>query len=142
MPDQVQIEDYDSDPWYYCATCLSPNIKHEESLDLDCCGACGSMNIVSSTFEEWEKKYIKRYGHKYVEKTEDPEKTYIFNLPFDQLKSRVYEDSHWKDIIHAIYPSFPGGLGRADSVILFFNTLIKDGKLGELKLLLLKRFKY
>lgn len=142
MEDNARYEEQESEPWFYCATCLSPNIQHEDALDMDCCGNCGSADIVSSTFEEWEAAYISKYGHKYVQKTEDPRKTFIYNLSLEKLKTRVYKSDKWKEIIHSLYPSFPEGYSRADSVILFFDKLIGQGRLGELRMLLLKMFKF
>lgn len=39
------------------------------------------------------------------------------------------------------YPTFPGGLGKLDSIILFFDKVIKDGRLDELRELLVKNLK-
>ena len=142
MEEKVIFDDYDSEPWYYCATCLSPNIQHEDSLDIDCCGSCGSADIACSTLEEWEKMYERRYGHKYTIKTEDPKKSFIYNLSPKELKKKIYESEKWREIIRGIYPTFPGGLSKADSVILFFDTLIKENKISDLKMLLLKMFKF
>lgn len=142
MDNQVKHEDYDSEPVEYCARCYSLKIKYEESLDSDCCAECGSTDILESSIEEWEKKYERRYGHKYTVKEQDPKKTFIFKLSLKELKRKVYESTIWKDIIHAMYPSFPGGLSKADSIILFFDTIIRQNKLNELKLLLFKKFKY
>jgi len=59
-------------------------------------------------------------------------------MPLKELKKRVF-NGDWKGIIRSIYPKFPGGLGRADSVILFFDKLIKDNKLDNLRFLLLNQ---
>ncbi len=137
-----QVTDCDYEPWYYCATCLSPSIEHEDITDTDCCRTCGSTQIEESTFEEWEAKYERKYGHKYTKKEEDPKKSFVFSMPLEKLKTRVYENSAWRDIIKMMYPKFPGGLGRVDSIILFFDTIIKQGRLDELKLNLYRFFKY
>ena len=142
MSVEERNQDYDSEPVRYCARCYSLKVKYEESVDSECCGDCGSSDILEAPIEEWEKKYERRYGHKFTQKEQDPKNTFIFKLPLDKLKAKVYESSQWREIINAIYPKFPGGYGKADSIILFFDTLVRQNKLNELKLLLYKRFKY
>lgn len=142
MNTQTIHDDYDSEPVKYCARCYSLKIKYEEALDSDCCADCGSTDILESSIEDWESKYERRYGKKFTIKETDPKKTFIFNLPLEKLKSKVYNSSAWKDIIHSIYPHFPEGLSKADSIILFFDTIIRQNKIDELKLVLFKRFKY
>jgi hypothetical protein len=75
-------------------------------------------------------------------KLKNGKKSFVFSMPLEKLKTRVYENSSWRDIIKMMYPKFPGGLGRADSIILFFDTIIKQGRLDELKLNLYRFFKY
>jgi hypothetical protein len=142
MDTQARPDDYDAEPVEYCARCYSLKVKHSDDLDIDCCADCGCTDILESPIEEWEKKYERRYGRKFTQKEEDPKKTFIFNLPLEKLKTKVYQSNIWKDIIHAVYPNFPGGLSKADSIILFFDTVVRQGRLNELKLLLLKKFKY
>ena len=142
MSVEERNQDYDSEPVRYCARCYSLKVKYEESVDSECCGDCGSSDILEAPIEEWEKKYERKYGHKFTQKEQDPKNTFIFRLPLDKLKAKVYESSQWREIISAIYPKFPGGYGKADSIILFFDTLIRQNKLNELKLLLYKRFNY
>lgn len=142
MDDQERLNDYDSEPVRYCAKCYSLKIKGDDSTDFEYCADCGCSDIREAPFEVWEEKYETKYGHKFAIKTEDPKKTFIFSLTTEQLKTKVYKSDKWKDIIRSLYPRFPGGLSKADSIILFFHTLIKDNKLNELKLLLLKLFKY
>jgi hypothetical protein len=142
MSVEEKNQEYDSEPVKYCARCFSLKIKYEESIDAECCGDCGSSDILESSIEEWEKKYERKYGKKFVQKQEDPQKSFIFKMSLDKLKLKVYESNNWREIIKAIYPKFPGGYGKADSIILFFDTLIKQNKLNELKLFLYKHFKY
>lgn len=138
MSEQDQLQDYDSEPVYYCATCLSLKIKHEEAIDSDCCGDCGSTNVVESTFEEWEKKYEKKYGRKYTEKSNDIRKSPVFKMSFSQLMKKVSDSSKWESIIQSIYGCLPKGLSKSDSIVLFFDKLIKDNKLDSLRALLYK----
>lgn len=60
--------DYNSIPVLYCKNCLSLKIRNVSSIeDSDYCDECGSLNIEKTTIDEWEKLYINRYGHKYIE---------------------------------------------------------------------------
>ena len=142
MPDAVQVNDYDSEPVRYCARCYSLKVKYDEEMESEYCDECGSSDILELPFEAWEKKYEQRYGHKFAVKTEDPKKTFIFNLSVEDLKKKVCNSDKWKEIIKSMYPSFPGGLTKAEAIILFFHTIIKENKLTDLKFLLLKLFKY
>jgi len=141
MDNHKTHNDYDSEPVRYCAKCYSLKIKYEESIDSECCADCGSSDVLEAPIEEWEKKYERRYGHKFTEKNNDPKKSFIFKLPLNKLKTKVYESESCREIIKALYPRFPGGLSRADAVILFFDTLIKQNRLDELKLLLFNKYK-
>lgn len=142
MGNQERPQDYNSEPVEYCARCYSLKIKHEDALDTDCCADCGSTDILEAPIEVWEQKYERRYGHKFAVKPEDPKQTFIFKLPLEKLKTKIYQCESWKEIIHYFYPNFPGGYSKADSIILFFDTIVRQGKLNELKLYLFKRFKY
>lgn len=141
MSDGPISQDGDYEPWFYCATCLSPSITHDESLDFDCCGVCGSTNIAESTFEAWEQKYERKYGHKYAEKSNDPRKHPIFKIPLDKLKMRLSNSPVCDTVIRELYRNFPRGLSRADSVILLFDKLIKDNRLDDLRMCLMKHLK-
>lgn len=142
MDNQARHEDYDSEPIAYCARCYSLKVKHDDTLDMDCCAECGSTDIQEAPVEEWERKYERRYGHKLTQKEGDPKKTYFFRLTTKELMDRVAGSPRWREIIQGIYPHFPGGYGRADSIVLFFDTLVRQNKIGELKLFLFKHFKY
>jgi hypothetical protein len=141
MDEQEKLNDYDSEPVRYCARCYSLKIKYDETLDSEYCGDCGCSDTIEAPIEEWEKKYERRYGKKFAEKQEDPKKTFIFRMPLEKIKSKVYNSPKWREIIKAIYPRFPGGYGKADSILLFFDTLVKQNRLDELKLFLFKHFK-
>lgn len=132
---------YDSEPVCYCTRCYSLKIKYEKAIGFDCCMECGSLDIAKAPIEVWEQLYERRYGRKHVEKNEDPRKSFIFKLPIEKLKSKVYDSPVWKKIIKSLYPKFPGGLSKVDSVILFFDKLIKDNRIDDLKLFLTKHSK-
>lgn len=142
MSTQEQLNDYDSEPVRYCARCYSLKVKYDESIDSEYCVDCGSSDIAESSIDEWEKKFERRYNCRYVVKNEDPQQSFLFNLPIEKLKTKVYNSPHWKEIINRLYPHFPGGLSRTDSIILLFDKLVKDNKLKDLKLMLMKYFKY
>ena len=142
MDNQVNYEDYDSEPVKYCARCYSLKIKYEDALDSECCAECGSTDIQEAPIEEWEKKYERRYNRKFIQKTEDPKNTYFFKLTTKELMDKVSNSLKWREIIKGLYPHFPREYGKADSIVLFFDTLIKQNRLGELKLFLFKHFKY
>lgn len=134
-------EDYDEEPVVFCSKCYSLKIKHDEDIDEDYCGDCGCSDIISSSIEEWENLYSKRYGKKFVEVNTDPTKTFIYKLSIDKLKKRVFEDSGWRDIVWELYPFFPRNLNKAETIIFLFDKLIHDHRLDDLRLLLVKRFK-
>ena len=129
---------YDSEPVKYCSKCYSLKIRYEEAIDSECCAECGSSDISEDSVYVWEKKYEQRYGHKFAVKNEDPTKSHIFKLSMPKLKAKVCDCPRWREIIYHIYPNFPGGWGKADSLILFFNKLYEDDRMDDLRLLLLK----
>lgn len=141
MSEENKNQDYDSEPVRYCARCFSLKIRYEESIDSEYCADCGSSDILEAPIEEWEKKYERRYKHKFAEREEDPKKTFIFKLPLEKLKTRIYESAKWKEIIKMMYPRFPEGYSKIDSIILFFDTLIRQNRIDELRLVLHKHFK-
>lgn len=127
-------QDYDDEPVVYCSRCYSLKIRYEEAIDSDCCMECGCSDILSTSIENWERLYEKRYGKKYTEKNKDPRSSFIFTLTIQELKDKVYQDNNWNEIIRHFYPRFPRGLSRADSVILFFDRMIKDNRMDQLRL--------
>lgn len=59
----------EEDLWYYCRRCLSPKIVQVPMLpDINYCVDCGTTDIVSSSFEEWDEMYVEKYGHHYIDK--------------------------------------------------------------------------
>lgn len=130
-------KDYDTEPVQYCARCYSLKIKYEETINSDYCTECGCLDTLTSDIHTWETLYERRYGKKYVTRGSDPKKTLVFMMPIDKLKTKVYQHPKWREIIKKIYPGFPGGLGKEDSVILFFDKIIKDNRLDDLRMLML-----
>jgi hypothetical protein len=54
---------------------------------------------------------------------------------------KLFNLKQWKSIILSLYPRFPGGLGKADSIVLFFDTIIKDNKLTDFRLKMMEYIK-
>jgi ferredoxin-like protein FixX len=140
MTKQDKLKEYDLEPVEYCSNCYSLKIKYEEVTDSEYCMDCGCSDILSTSIEEWEKLYEKKYGHKLVEKGIDVKNTPIFKMPLNKLKMKVYDHPQWRSIIRDLYKKFPDNLGRADSVILLFDRLSKDNRLDDLRLLLLNKY--
>lgn len=74
MADELKdnTEDYNDEPVFYCNGCLSLRVVSEFGLDY--CDSCGSTDIVSSSFEEWEERYSRKYGKKFCQREEPPKK--------------------------------------------------------------------
>ena len=138
MSTYERVIDYEDEPVKYCPRCLSLKIKYEEIRDTEYCGDCGCTDIEEAPIDVWERKYKAKYGHSFVEKGNDPKKSPIFQMTRIELRKKVYDSPKWKNIIEAMYPSFPGGLSKIDSILLFFDKLIRENKLDDLKLLLIK----
>lgn len=139
MTKKTKIEEYDSEPVTFCSRCYSLNIKYDDSLDLDCCGECGCTDFKTAPITEWEELFKNRFGHKFVEEDKVLRKSPIFLMSMDKLKTRVFNDSSWKKICKTLYPEFPNGLSRADSIILLFAKLSQDGRMDDLKIELINR---
>lgn len=123
----------------YCSKCLSLKIKYEDIQDIEYCGDCGCTDIIEAPFEDWEEKYESRYGHKFVEKSNDPRKSYIFQMSIGELKQKMYESKdNWREVIRIIHPKFPRGFSKIDTILLFFDYLIRENRLDEFKILLTK----
>ena len=141
MPDEEKYNDYDSEPVRYCSECYSLRIKYEEAIDADCCMDCGCSDTKEATIDQWEELYQSRYGHKYTVKNTDPKKSFIFKLSLKELKKKLYDHPAWLKIIQNLYPRFPEGLSKIDSVLLLFDRLIKDGRLDDLRMQMFQHIK-
>lgn len=137
MPDYKKLKEYDSEPVVCCAKCYSLKIKYEDSIDADYCADCGSTDTIELPIEEWENLYKQRHGHKFVEGKKDLRRSPIFKMPIKELKCKVYDSPHLNEIIHNMYPKFPGGLSKIDSVLLLFDKISKDNRLDDLRLQLI-----
>ena len=61
-------QNYNEEPVFYCKSCLSLKIRSVPNMeDSEFCDECSSTDIGQCSIEEWEKMYIERYGHYYLE---------------------------------------------------------------------------
>ena len=141
MPKIKSPEEHDAEPVMYCANCYSLKIKHEDSINADCCGDCGCSNIQTASIDTWEWLYERRYGKRFIGNNKIQKKVPLYRIPVKELKNRMYESDSWRSIILKIYPDFPGGLSKGDSLILFFAQLDRDDRMNDLRSLLLNYIK-
>lgn len=133
---KIDVEKYNDEPVLYCPRCYSLNIQYEDAIGSDCCGECGCSDIEQTSIFVWEKMYIKRYGHPFCTQKKNVRNTPIFRCSISDLKKMVFKSPLYKEIIHKIYPSFPKEFSKWDTVLLFFDRLVKDHKMDELRFLL------
>ena len=134
MPDKTK--DYDEEPVQYCAKCYSLRITHDDTTDSDICSVCGSTDIATTTIDRWEKLYENRYGHKFVDRSNDPRDSIYFKMSIAKLKTKVYYSKYLQPILYTLYPNFPQGLNKSESVIMLFDQLSKDNRIDELRYML------
>lgn len=61
-------EEYNNEPVFYCAQCLSLKIRHIQHMDnSEYCDECGSTDIRKAHISEWENMYQQKYGIKFIE---------------------------------------------------------------------------
>ena len=125
--------DYNSDPVLYCAECYSLKIMYEDIIGSDCCMDCGCTTVLTAPFEKWENLYQERYGRKFVEKTNDLKKSYVYHLTIKELKNKVSKSPKWEAIIKNVYHQFPRGLGKTEALMVFFDRLSKDNNFDTLR---------
>lgn len=129
---------YDSEPVKFCTKCLSLKVLYEDIRDIEYCGECGCTDVEEAPLDVWEQKYEKKYGHKFVEKGTNPRNSYIFNLTNNEIKQRLFASENWRKAIETIYPYFPRGYSKIDTILLFWDKILKDNKLDDFKLELTK----
>ena len=136
MSDNERQNDYNAEPVVYCANCYSLKIQHDGQFDMDCCMDCGCSNTLQTDIDTWERLYENRYGKRFITKTGDIRRSPFYRMPLDILKREVCDSLEWRDIIRQLYPSFPRGFSKADSVILLFDKLSKDNRMDDLRMVL------
>lgn len=133
MPD---TKNYDEEPVTYCSRCYSLKIKHEDVTDSDVCMDCGCTETKTTDISTWEKLYERRYGHKYIEKNNDPRESIYFKVPIARLKTKLYQSRILPYVVKRLYSNFPQGLSRSETVILLFDRLSQDNRMDDLRYML------
>lgn len=65
----VLKEEYNKEPIYYCAKCLSLKIRDIPYIpESEYCDECGSTNVVQTQIDQWEQMYENKYGYKFLNK--------------------------------------------------------------------------
>ena len=65
-------QEYNQEPIYYCRKCLHLKIGYVAVLDgSEYCEDCNSTDIGTTTIEEWDKIFFKRYGYHYLDEFKD-----------------------------------------------------------------------
>ena len=131
-----KTKDYDEEPVQYCARCYSLKIMHDDTTDSDICSVCGSTDIATTTIDRWEKLYKNRYGHKFVSRSNNPRDSIYFKMSIAKLKTKVYYSKYLQPILYSLYPNFPQGLSKSESIIMLFDQLSKDNRIDELRYML------
>ena len=54
-------------------------------------------------------------------------------MSISKLMHKVADSSKWEIIIRSLCNSFPKGLSKADSIVVFFDLLIKENRLDKLR---------
>lgn len=68
MGSDMQENEYNQEPVFFCKKCLSLKIRDVEYLeDSEYCDECGSTEVAQASIEEWDKLYSARYGHHYID---------------------------------------------------------------------------
>lgn len=61
-------EDYNTLPVFYCQNCLSLKIRSVAHINnSEYCDECSSTDIRTALIDEWDKLYVAKYGHKFLE---------------------------------------------------------------------------
>lgn len=128
----MPTEDYNSEPVWYCANCYSLRIKHNDWLDEDYCDECGCSNLLTASIEEWENLYRGRYGKDHIKKIADPKKARLAKMSVTELKDLLWKTERWYSVICSLYKKFPR-YNRVDTILLFFDKVIKEGRVEELR---------
>ena len=79
---------------------------------------------------------MNRYGHKFVNRSNDPRDSIYFKMSIAKLKTKLYYSKYLQPILNTLYPNFPQGLNKSESVIMLFDQLSKDNRIDELRYML------
>ncbi len=61
-----KLEEYNSEPIYFCKECLSLKIMNLGG-DQGFCDSCGCMDNDTCSIDEWNEMFEKKYNHKFIE---------------------------------------------------------------------------
>ena len=71
---KMDRDSYDDEPVYYCRRCLSLRIGQVPMVtDKSYCEDCGTIDIATTSFEQWDEMYVERYGHHFMETRKEHE---------------------------------------------------------------------
>lgn len=71
---KMDRDSYDEEPVYYCRRCLSLRIGQVPMVtDKSYCEDCGTIDIATTSFEQWDEMYVERYGHHFMETRKEHE---------------------------------------------------------------------
>lgn len=130
-------EDYDLEPICYCPRCYSLRIGRIGNIDgADYCMDCGCSETAEASIGEWERLYKERYGHKLVERVRSPQEARIEGMSSSELREELCGRDDWRVIAESLYPGFPRGLPKVDSILVLFDKVTRDGREKEVKKLL------
>jgi predicted RNA-binding protein with PUA-like domain len=66
--------DYNDEPVFYCTNCLSLKIRSVMPIEgSEYCDKCGSTSVSTCNIKEWEELYRQKYGHNYIEESNNRE---------------------------------------------------------------------
>lgn len=118
------IKIYDEEPVSYCTACLSLKIKRLEKTNTYYCGNCGNTNLDTTSINNWQNKYKKRYGEIYIKK--------------NMKKTTLNEISNWikteKEIFHNFIWSTEFEKDTILKILKTFIILHPEYKIKESKL--------
>lgn len=72
-PSSSAMEDFNDEPVYYCTHCLSLRIESVNLgiKDILYCGKCKDTDIGQTDFDTWDKMYVDKYGHHFMEENRE-----------------------------------------------------------------------
>lgn len=133
--------DYNDEPVTYCKECYSLKIKYEDAIDGDVCMDCGCTETATTSIDHWVKLYESRYGHKFVSQVKGYQNSLFCKMPVRDLRMKVYRHPKLYDMAKKLYPKFPTGYNKEETVIVLFDKLSKDNRIGDLRKMLYEDFR-
>lgn len=62
--ESIRLQEYNDEPVYYCPHCLSLKIKRLNEF-IDYCDDCGCTEIETTSIDNWQEIYKKRFNKYY-----------------------------------------------------------------------------